>query len=286
MEDRTRKLIYLFLILSLAFPLFTGYTLKPAPSSSAEMFFNKVESLSDTGFAFIAIDFGPQSKAENEYQARVVIEHLMRKRVPIVLFSLYILSEPILETLPYKIAKDLEDEYKEKGKDEKWQYGADWINLGYRPGGSLFLQAIAKSDNLQKLFAKDSKGNALRDFPKFSVLRTLQDISFLGEFTALVGVLDSYLQFFKSKDYSPIFGHGCTSITIPESHIYLDSGQIDGLIDGIAGASFYEELLNKKFKSRDRHDISLVNTGVGIAELFIVLLIVLSNVNFKKFKGK
>lgn len=281
MDNKIRKFIYLFLILSLLFPLFTGYTLKPAPSSSTDKFFEKVDSLSDTGYAFIALDFGPQSKAENEYQAKVVIEHLMRKRIPIIIFSLYVLSEPILESLPQKVASFLEKE----NPNEKYEYGKDWINLGYRPGASLLLQAIPKSKNLQKLFLKDSKGNNLEDFPRFSALRTIEDITFLGQFTGLAGVFDTYLQFFKSKNYSPIFGHGCTSITIPESHIYLDSGQIDGLIGGIAGASWYEEKLNQEYKNRNSHEVSMLNTGVGIAEILIVFLIILGNINFEKRKN-
>ncbi len=282
MNTSYRKFIYLFLILSLSLPLILGYSVKPAPSSSADEFFSEVKKLDDTGFAFVAIDFGPQSRAENEFQAKVVLEHLMRKRIPVIIFSMYILSEPILESLPYEVAKKLSKEYPNK----KWKYGEDWINLGYRPGAGLLLQAIPKSKNLLKLFAKDSKGNDLTDFPRFSTLRTINDINFLAEFTGLVGVLDTYLQFFKSKDYSPVFGHGCTSITIPESHIYLDSGQIAGLLGGIAGASWYEELLNREYKTRDDHEVSVLNTGVGIAQLLIVFLIILGNINFKKFKKK
>lgn len=282
MNTNYRKFIYLFLILSLSLPLIFGYSVKPAPSSSADKFFSEVKNLDDTGFAFLAIDFGPQSKAENEFQAKVVFEHLMRKRIPVIIFSMYILSEPILESLPYEIANRLEKEF----PNEKWKYGEDWINLGFRPGAGLLLQAIPKSKNLLKLFSKDSKGNDLTDFPKFSTLKTIKDINFLGEFTGLVGVLDTYLQFFKSKDYSPIFGHGCTSITIPESHIYLDSRQIVGLLEGIAGASWYEELLNDEYKTRDNHEVSVLNTGVGIAQLLIVFLILLGNINFKKLKIK
>ncbi len=280
MQGKTRRFIYLFLIISLIFPLTTGYTLKPAPSSSVNMFFNKVDSLEDTGYAFIALDFGPQSKAENLYQAKVVIEHLMRKRIPIILFSMYTLAEPILESLAFEVANNLQKEI----DGEYWEYGKDWINLGFRPGASLLLQAIPKSKNLQKLFSKDAKGNDLKDFPRFDALRTINDIIFLGQFTSLTGVFDTYLQFFKTKDYRPVFGHGCSSITIPESHIYLDSGQIDGLIGGIAGASAYEELLNNKYDKRNNKEASVLNTGVGVAQLLIVILIILGNINFTKLK--
>lgn len=279
MKNNYRKYIYLFLIISLAFPLVSGYYLKPVPSKVAERFFEKVDNLEkDKGYAFLALDFGPQSSAENMPQAKVVIEHLMKKRIPIVFFSIAVYAEPILESIPDEIAKKLESKY----PNEKWEYGKDWINLGYRPGQGLLLQTLPKSKDLKKLFAKDARGNDLNDFPNFSNFRTLKDITFLGEFTGYVGVFDMYLQFFKSKDYTPIFCHGCTSITIPESHIYLDSGQIQGLLEGISGASWYEELLNKKYDDRKSYEASQLNTGVGVAQLLIVFLIILGNLRRDK----
>ena len=190
MRNNYRPYIYLFLIISLAFPLISGYYFKPVPSKVADKFFEKVDSLEkDKGYAFLALDFGPQSGAENMPQAKVVIEHLMRKRIPIVFFSIAVYAEPILESVPDEIAKKLES----KQPNEKWEYGKDWINLGYRPGQGLLLQTIPKSKDLKKLFAKDARGNDLNDFPNFSNFRTLKDIIFLGEFTGYVGVFDKYL---------------------------------------------------------------------------------------------
>jgi hypothetical protein len=163
---------------------------------------------------------------------------------------------------------------------EKWEYGKDWVNLGYQVGGYLRIQNIPKSDNLVELFGKDVRGNNLADIPAFQSVKSLKQIRLLAEFTGLVGVFDTYVQFFKGKDYNPGFVHGCTSITIPEAFIYLESGQIQGLLEGIAGAAWYSELLQMKFPSRIPDKSAVLNTGLGVAHLVIILLVAIGNIMF------
>jgi len=175
--------------------------------------------------------------------------------------------------VPEKIARRLMQEY----PGQSWEYGRDWVNLGFRPGGFLIVQGIPKSDNLVELFKEDARGNKLSDLPVFRNIRRLQNIRLLVEVTGLVGMLDTYIQFFQNAAYRPLFGHGCTSITIPEAYIYMDSGQLNGLLEGIAGAAWYSELLNKAYPDRKKDDSVRINTGLGVAHLLIILLILLGN---------
>ena len=90
-------------------------------------------------------------------------------------------------------------------------------------------------------------------------------------------MFDNYVQYFTSKDYTPAFGHGCTSITIPEAFIYLDSGQIQGLLGGLAGAAWYSELLRRRYPERPVDESLMLNTGLGVAQLVVIAFIVLGN---------
>ena len=274
--DLDRRWIYLLVFLALSVPILTRYTVQPARMDDAERFFEVVEGIdAEPGrYAFVAMDFGPGTKGENQPQARAVLEHLMRRRVPVILFSLYHLAEPFLKSIPEEIARQLEREH----PGQTWEYGRDWINLGYRPGSAVLIQAIPKSGNLAELFEKDARGNRISELPAFSGLRTLRQIAFLAEFTGLVGVFDNYVQYFTSEDYTPAFGHGCTSITIPEAFIYLDSGQIQGLLGGLAGAAWYSELLRRRYPDRPADESLMLNTGLGVAQLVIIAFIVLGNV--------
>lgn len=276
LENIDRRIIFLIVFLALSIPLLLKYTVPPAQMNDAELFFKMVDDyqVQAGDYAFVALDFGPNSQAENFPQAQVVIEHLMRKRLPVILFSIYYQAEPFLKMIPERVAAELKDE----NPTEKWEYGRDWVNLGYRPGASLLIQAIPRSRNLAELFERDVRGNLLRDLPAFSGLRKLEQIKILAQFTSLVGAFDAYLQFFKKEDYVPLFGHGCTSITIPDAFIYLDSGQIKGLLGGVAGAAWYSHLLSQRYPDRKQDQSLVINTGLGVAQLLIIFLIILGNV--------
>ena len=94
----------------------------------------------------------------------------------------------------------------------------------------------------------------------------------------MVGVFDSYVQFFQTESYVPLFGHGCTSITIPEAYIYLDSGQLKGLLEGLAGAAWYSQLLAQNFPNRIPDSALTINTALGVAHLVIIFFILFGNI--------
>lgn len=279
LQPRTldRRIIYALVVVALAWPLIQGYTIRPARMKSAEKLYQMVSNTKPEAgkFAFVAFDFGPNTKAENAAQAEVVVEHLMRKRIPFVLFSQYLLADPFLKSIPEKIKSTLEAEY----PGELWIYGKDWINLGYRPGAGLLIQSIPKSTNLAETFSIDAYSTPLKEMALFKKPVTLKNIPLFVQFTGLVGVFDSYVQFFQTQDYRPAFGHGCTSITIPEAYIYLDSGQLQGLLEGIAGAAWYSKLLTDEYPARPADNALMINTGLGIAHLLLILLIILGNVS-------
>jgi hypothetical protein len=272
-----RRLIYILVALALALPLLQGFTVPPARMVSAEKVFQAVEEtqVGENEVAFVALDFGPGTAAESLPQAEVVVEHLMRRRIPIVFFSMYVLAEPFLESVPQRVAERLMKEL----PSERWEYGKDWVNIGFRSGGYLILQSIPKSENLVELFKKDARGNSLADYPISKNFKKLEQVKLLAEFTGLVGALDTYIQFFQKKEYKPVFVHGCTSIVIPEAFVYLDSGQIKGLLEGIAGAAWYSKLLQNKFSDRVPDRSQVINTGLGVAHLVIIALIAFGNLS-------
>ncbi len=276
MKELDRRYIYLLVFVVLAIPLLLKLSLTPARLKASTQAYNLIENIqfSPGEIAFIALDFGPSTKAENEAQAMVLMEHLFRKRVPVVLFSMIPFAEAFLKLTPEKVAEKLQKE----NPEETWVYGKDWINLGFRQGATILLQQITKSDDLKELFKADVNGTALNNFAFLKDFKDFNQIKLLGHFTGLVGVFDRYLGFFSSKTHRPLFIHGCTSITIPEAYIYLDSKQLDGLFEGIAGAAWYSHLLNQNFPNREPDTALLVNTGLGVAQLLIIVLIIIGNI--------
>ena len=73
--------------------------------------------------------------------------------------------------------------------------------------------------------------------------------------------------------------HGCTSITIPEAYLYYNSKQILGFFEGVAGAAWYDQLMNKIYPKREEQ-ATATNTGLAVAQLVILLFIVLGNITY------
>jgi len=271
-----RRAIYAAVILALVVPLALKWGLAPAEMQQARKFFDVVEALpnDDSSIVLIAMDWGPATKAENEPQTEVLIEHLLRRRVRFALISSTVEAEPFLRDLPDRVAKRLSSE----NPREKWEYGKDWVNLGYRPAMGAMIQKMAAAQDLRQTLGMDARGTPLADVPCMRSVKNIKNVKLLAEFTGLVGALEGWLQFFQTSDYRPPLAHGCTAITIPDAYIYVDSGQLVALHEGIAGAAAHSWLLTKKFKNREPDSAIVTNTALAVAHVVIIVLIVLGNV--------
>jgi hypothetical protein len=270
-----RRIVYAAVAVSLIVPLWFQWRLPPAQMDAAQKFFDAVEGLQpDSGIVLIAFDWGPATKAENQPQTEVLIEHLMRRRMPFAMITNVPDAEAFMSVLPEDVAKRL----KKENPREKWEYGKDWVNLGYQPGWSIMVQKIATATDLQQALGTDARGTPISEIPCMRTVKTIKDVKLLAEFTGLVGAFDVWVQFFQTKEYRPPMAHGCTSITIPEAYIYLDSGQIVGLHEGIAGAAAYSEMLSKQNEKRGPDSAIVTNTALAVAHVVIILLIIMGNV--------
>jgi hypothetical protein len=275
MRNRDRWIIYLIIFLSVFIPLVGGLRLPPAPLTAATESFSIINELEHKSgkIAFLAMDYGPSNYAENGPQAEVVLEHLMRRRIPVMLMTQIPQGEGFLESVPRTVAERL----KKENPNEEWTYGVDWINIGFRTGPALFIQALGKSDDIARYIKKDARGNDLVSLPMMNGVKTIKDVDLLVQLTGYVGTFDLYVQFFQRSGYTPTFIHGCTSITIPEAYIYRDSGQLKGILEGVSGAAWYSELMQRNYPNRKEDSSRAVNTALGISQLAIVCMIAVGN---------
>jgi hypothetical protein len=264
------------MILAVGLPIVFGISQKPSRLVSAERMYDVVEQVrvQPGEVAMVWFDFGPNTIAENEPQAQVLIEHLFRRRIPVVLLSQYQQAERFLTKIPNEVAKRLEAEM----PGQQWRYGEAWVNAGFRPGGAIFIQSMVNATDVSKFLGRDVNGMPISHYPSFSTIGGVERVKLVGEITGLVGVFDNIIQFFQKNEYRPTIVHGCTSITIPEAYIFLDSGQLKGLLEGIAGAAWYSEVLKQHFPSSENKELLVTNTALSAAHIVLIALIVVGNI--------
>lgn len=121
----------------------------------------------------------------------------------------------------------------------------------------------------------DSNGISLREIECMKGITRFDQIPLLVETTGMVGALEMWVAFFQSEFHRPQIIHGCTSISIPRNFIFLDSGQVQGLLEGVAGAAYYQQLLGYQTSAPTPAMKNM--SGVSIGQIFIVALIILGN---------
>ena len=184
------------------------------------------------------------------------------------------------------IAEEVAERLAQEITGETWEYGKDWVNVGYKPGSRIMIQSLAKADTLATYWKTDANGTPLENIPMMDGVKDLKDIKLLLQFTGLVGTFDSWIGYFSVEDYRPDVLHGCTSITIPEARTYFASNQIIGLFEGVAGAAAYESLLSEKYPNRETGEGWRTNTGLAFAQLTIIAFIILGNLGLFFSKGE
>ena len=275
-----RKVIYIFVVVALAFPLVFGISQPAAPLPAARKIFDKVESIArerEEALAagrpyrkvvLVAVDWGPHTRAECYPQTECIVRHLMARGVPFVIMTMVHDGAGYARDIPRKLAREYDREY-----------GKDWVNLGFKPGYSVLVGQIAK--DFKDGAKTDHEGTPLSELAVTKDVRDAGDISLLVEMTGLVGFFNMWVQFFQTDRARPDFAHGCTSVTIAEAYAYLESGQIVGLFEGIAGAAAYNEILEDARKAGEPHASTGPRahmTSQSFAHIVIIVLIIMGNV--------
>jgi hypothetical protein len=288
-----RRFVYLFVLVALALPLvFRGLTTKPAPLPSARQLFDKIERiarerdeyefdkegkpiLDESGqprkynkIVLLAFDFGPQTRAELYPMAEAIVRHLMMRRLKFAVMCVTTLGAGYCEEIPTRLAREY-----------GLAYGKDWANFAYKPGGIFVVKQMGA--NMPAGLGKDVKTVSCEKIPCMKGVEDAGNVALMVSITGYVGVVDLWVQYFASEKARPDFGHGCTSVSIPEAIDLLESGLIVGLFEGIAGAAAYNEFLDGIRKEGDPQvdpGARLHMTSQTVAHIMVVLFVLLGNV--------
>jgi hypothetical protein len=286
-----RRIIYGVVFASLLIPIVLKLSFEPRKMTSAEDFFNQIQKLQpsddNSKIVFLAMDWSAATKAENEPQTEIVMEHLMRRGIKFAMITTDPQSIPFWD-MPKDVAKRLEEEPEFKARNKHWEYGKDWVNLGFKPNLLQLLQQLPKTGDLRELFQTDYSGRPLKEIECLKNVKKFTDIPMLAEFTGSVGVFPFWVAYFQSKDHRPKFVHGCTSISIAETYPFLDSGQIVGLLEGVAGAAYYATLPGLGYTTDHASKGMTFMTAISLGHIMIVVFIVLGNLGMyiKKIGAK
>lgn len=270
LERVDRRLIYLVLFVFLSIPFFVTINMKMPIAPATQKVYDAVERLAEynhthpdeTKIALIVVDWEASTKAECWPITQAVMAHLLRKKIPFAMISMYPEGP--------RFAEMVVDELRTHEEFRTIRYGVDYCNWGYKlPDLPVYL-ALAR--NLYSIVEKDTKGSPIREIPMMKSVRSLQDVGFVLHVSG-AGMIGYWLQYVWPEVRFDL-ACGCTAIMGPEFFPYVQSGQFVGLLEGLAGAAQYEQLV---------HVPGGGTRGMGsqnLAHLWIICMMILGNIGY------
>jgi len=253
LQSRILYLIF-FAVLSVPFVIPVNIPLEVTqPTIDA---YKTIESMPDGSIAFIAWDFGVMSFPELYPQALAITRHAIQKDFKFVIATFWSADGAIYAR------KALSEDLDLTG----YEYGVDYVHLGFYPGGATPLTAFAQ--DIHSLVKVDIDGRPIDDMPLMQQLHDANDFDIW-----LVG------------HYSPQMWPGliqapydATMVCTTDSGGFIGllpfylSGQIKGLLNGCRGAAEYETLLGYSGQGQ-------IVTGVqSFSHVYLIVAIITCNI--------
>jgi hypothetical protein len=256
-----RRWIFLAVGLLVVFPLFFGLRIAPVqPSFRARGFYDAIEKLPEGSTVLLSGDYDPGTAAENYPMHLAAARHLMRRDMKIIAMALYPAGPPLTDEV-LRIAGE------EFGK----QPGVDYVNLGYKVGNELVMSSMGQS--IPRTFPIDNRGVPVGDIPVLRGVRNFEQIDLLVNVSAGYPGTKEWVQQVVSRFHLPMVA-GVTAVSAPEYYPYLQAGQLQGLLGGMAGAAEYEVLVGTTGLATRGMDAQ------SLAHAFIAFMILLGNLAF------
>jgi hypothetical protein len=259
LKDLDRRWLFLAMALLVVVPLVTGFHVAPvAPGHRAKGFYDAIEKLPAGCTVLLAGDYDPGTVAENYPAHLAAVRQLMAKNVKIIAIELYPGGPPLTD----EVLAIGAGEYGKK-------VGEDYVNLGYKAGNELVMSRMGQS--IPETFPVDQRGVAVGKIPVMNGIKNFRDFKLLVNISAGYPGTKEWVQQVVSRYHIPMVA-AVTAVSAPEYYPYLQTGQLSGLLGGMAGAAEYEALVKHPALAMRGMDAQ------SLAHVFIALLIILGNV--------
>ena len=254
-----RRWIFLTIGLLVLIPLIFPLALPLSVSPPVRGFHDAIQKIPDGSTVLMSCDYDPGGKPELVPMTRTALRQLWGKNCKIVVTVLWDGGPGLVDNVLREVAAEY---------GGKKVYGEDYVNLGYKEGREDVM--VLMGQGISHAFPRDYRGNPVGTLP---IMRRVRDYS---SFPLLVSISAGYpgtkewVQQVQSRFHLPMVS-GCTAVSAPEYYPYLQSGQLLGLLGGMAGAAEYEKIRGEKGAATRGMDAQ------SMAHAFVAIMILLGN---------
>jgi hypothetical protein len=264
-----RRWIFLFILLGVMIPLFIPFGLPLEVSNNVRRVYDLIDDINTGERILISFDYDPASKPELQPAAVAIIKHAIEKDLRIVVIALWPMGVSLADEIY-------------NAHDQYLVYGQNFINLGYKAGGLVAIQAMGK--DFREVFPRDNNGNHIDGFSIMDGVRNFSDFSVVVSLSAGVPGMREWIMVAGDNFRLPVTG-ATTAVSTPGFLPYInDQNQLHGIIGGLKAAAEYELLIGEPAVATSGMDAQ------SIAHIIIIIFIIIGNISWhltyrKKGKG-
>jgi len=261
LKNIDRRIIFVLIALSVLIPILIPVRLRIRVSPPAQSLYDAIDQLPPGSNVLMAFDYGPSTMPEVYPMTLAILRHAFSKDLKVIAMALWPEGASIAQDAFRTVA---EDEFHK-------EYGVDYINLGFKAGGLIVIQAMGTS--IPAIFPTDQAGRAVEEFPIMEQVENFDDIEIIVDLSAGDPGIRSWVMIAQARYHKKV-GAGCTAVSAPAFYPYLQTGQLVGLLGGLMGAAEYETLV--------KHPDSATRAmpSQALSHAVIIIFILIGNITF------
>lgn len=255
-----RRIIFALVFIGVAGPLLAGIYLPITPTGEVKAAYDQVEKLDAGDIVLVSFSYGASTYPEMQPMARSILRHAFRRDLKVIAICLW----PDAAGLAQQVLEEMAAEF-------DLEYGVDYAFMGYKVGG--FSVILNMGRDFHGTFPQDNWGASVDDLELTRSLRSLRDFALVFDLAAGDSIEFWWIPYGQEK-YGFPFAAGCTAVMAPDLYPFLDSGQLLGLLGGLAGAAEYETLI-------DLHgSASKGMSAQSVTHLIIIAFVIFGNIAY------
>lgn len=259
--------------LAVVLPLLRPCNLPVEPSKMVKAAYYTVEDLEEGDRVLLSLDLDPASTPELEPFFKAVVLHLKRKGVKIVIVTTWYAAPPLInrwirDSIEAPIIKEGDTTYKGV-RDKAYTANEDYVYLGFKEGRQATINGMA-TDIRGTFDDQAADGTPLDDIEIMNGIRAVSDFELLVMVSAGFPGIKEYVQQVQSRGDVKMMG-ACTAVSTTDYTPYYNTGQLVGLVGGMAKAAEYEVLVGKVGTAAEGTDV------LNVGHLVVILAILFGN---------
>ncbi|MCH7990042.1 MAG: hypothetical protein IID46_12945 [Planctomycetes bacterium] len=270
LKNLDKRWVFLLMMAAVLIPVLLELRFPEDPSPMVRDVFQVIEDLPEGSKILMAMDYDPGTLAELDPMAAGFTRQCAKKKHKLFFITLLPQGGMMIQ----RNINILKREFPE------YEYGRDYVNLGYRPGNDGVVKVVVS--DLQELYGNDVPGTALDDIPMTKNMKNIQSIDLIISVSGSDPGTKQWVQF-ASTPYEIKTVAGVTGVQAPPLYAYIPH-QMVGLLGAIKGAAEYEQVLLEhypEFRKNKNTQEGLRRMGPQlVAHLLMIALIVLANFIF------